>query len=49
MDIGETVGFQLRAWNTEEPDERIRLLELACALNATFTSPADSHRDRGAV
>ncbi len=49
MDAGETVEFQTRAWNTENPEERIRLLELACALNATFTSPADTITGIGAL
>lgn len=42
MDIDQTVDLQMRAWNTDDPGDRIRLLELACTLDATFTSPVDT-------
>ena len=42
MDIDQTVELQMRAWNTDDPGDRIRLLELACTLDATFTSPVDA-------
>jgi hypothetical protein len=39
MNAPELVQKLAKAWNTEDPDERLRLLEETCTADAEFTSP----------